>query len=317
MREVATLIVVAAACGSGHRAPAPAARSNGPTFPGFSLALPTGRVSLETTSYASGQVVMVDLDHEGSWLSIRWAPGSIDPEDLPATVDTDRARGVTSNPSFIPGPNGSATPTVVTELAGGMIQHFSVLACGTRRVYVSMTGRDVAARHASLVQSFACHSDPSREPALGAIRVALDLPGFYTQPSGRLAGQLNLTDNRAINIILREVPPGGEDRFEPREELTWVRDVVLADPIGDRHPYTGLDGRDQIQGFVIEKTCKTFHVRLDAYTRIQSAARLETVVSALSAARCLDHDERPPTWPDAPAVSSTSAPRAAASGRSP
>jgi len=173
-----------------------------------------------------------------------------------------------------------------------------VLSCGTRRVQVVMTGRDVAARHASLVQSFVCHADAAREPAPGAIPIGLDLPQFFTQPSGRLAGQLNLTDGEAVNIILHEQPLG--DHFEPREELTWVRDAVVDDPIGERHPYAGMDGSDKIRGYLIEKNCDTFAVRINAYTGVASAARLEPLVAPLTAARCLDHDEPPPNWPEGP-----------------
>jgi hypothetical protein len=292
---------VVLACKS-NPAPAPAspAAPAGPItpverFPGFALAVPEGKRTEDNTSYVTGYVALETRD--GRRISIRWGAGELADDDVAKTIATDRANGLASSAEYIPLAAGGTSPTIVSKTADGKDERLSAIACGTRRFFIDTTGgSDNAAAHAALVRSFTCQSDPAREPAPGVIRVAIDLPGFVTQPKGRMLGQLNLTDGKATNIILREMPIGTA-QFA-REELTFVEDVVLDGSHGQLHLYSGRHGTQQIRGFVVEKRCESYHVRINAYVLAEHEKALDAVITPILAARCLHRDEKPPVWPD-------------------
>lgn len=292
------VLLACAACG-GTPQPAPAR----PTpqvdeqrreFPGFSVQLPAGEVASERTSYASGELKST-VDADGTFFSVSWSPGAVSAEDLPVTISSDRAGGVASSAAAVVGPDGKPVPTIIAPYGTDATDIYSVLTCGTRRVFLAMTGRDVAARQAAMVKSFACHSDPAREPAPGAIRIGLDLPRFSVQPSGKYLGQLNLTDKAHVQLILLERPPGEGD-VDVRPSLTWVSDLALEPREGEHQRFVGVDSGDRITGYAIGKRCKAFTVIATVYTRDKYAAELKPLLAPIEAARCLDDGEPLPSW---------------------
>jgi hypothetical protein len=262
---------------------------------------PGGEVVENKQSYGSGELSVVNLDADGTWVTIEWAAGAVTADDLPATIETDRVRGTASTAASIKGPDGQLVPTIVNPNEDGTNVTYSVLTCGSRRVFVRMGGRDVAARQAAVVQSFVCRPDPAQEPSPGVMRLALALPNFYTQPNGRLLGQLNLTDGKGVNIIMLEDPPTTSDSaFDPRPHLNWLTELKLGDVVGARVPFTGHDRGAAVTGFIVEKRCATFTLSVTVYTPTARAAALAALVAPVEQARCLDEHEPPPSWPDRP-----------------
>jgi hypothetical protein len=289
------LLGLLCACGQPRDVAKPSAAPPARSFPGFSLAVPAGKVTANVSSYVSGDYQVELADGAVRSVSVRWAAGSIDPDELAVTIEQYKAEGIDATAEHVAGSDGSQIPTVVTR-DGADTRWMSVVTCGTRRIFVEMVGREVA-RHHALVRSFACHADPAREPKPGTIRLALDLPQFFTQPKGRYDGQLLLTDSVAINLILVESPAGSS--FAPRQDLFDVKDLVFDEPIRGRIPYAGVFQGEKVRGFIIEKRCTTFHVSIIAYTLVHRASHLATVVEPIENARCLEEGEPPPTWPDA------------------
>lgn len=300
VRGLLGLIVLGAACAAPSppvASPASSTAPGGPrAFAGFSFAVPPGRVIANVASYASGQYEVEPTDGALRSVLVRWSPGSVEPEELDVSIQQFRAQGVEATPELLPGPAGTQIPTVVMPSATET-HWLSAFECGTRTIYLDSYGTDLAP-HAAIVRTFACHPDPAREPALGVIRLALDLPHFFTQPGGRYEGQLHLTDNVAINLILVESSAG--TGFDPKQDLFSVENLVMEPEIRGRIPYSGVEGGQEVRGFIVNKECVTFRATIIAYAPVNHAKQLASLVEPIASARCLDEGEPPPTWPDAP-----------------
>lgn len=162
--------------------PAPAAGHERLDGPGFSVALPDGKVKADNRgNYDDGEYV---IDADGFVVMAIWHAGGIvgNPTAEQAMVQaTARSAGLpltlqrTSDPSV----HGDLTArTYDLSMAGSLTVLITVIECGRRAVSIAVAGPDpaIASALGRAVESFRCTPDPARETRPGPPPVEVSVP---------------------------------------------------------------------------------------------------------------------------------------------
>jgi len=187
------------------------------TFPGFTLALPSGEIRSEDPGYATGKLMM-GKNGATSVIAVQWEPGGkLEPDELKMTASL-----------LATALGAGAGPTSVTQVLGNDTIRFdsdkglfelSMIPCGVRHVMIATGGTSgIETLHRRILESFACHPDPEQEKTSGSLAfpLVLDLPGWKVLTRG-LAAPAHRRQSRldpASCVAQHQAGPRQDDRAD-------------------------------------------------------------------------------------------------------
>ncbi len=273
-------------------------------LPGFSLALPHGKVAREERDYARG-TFLVAADDSDAVVGAVWSPSdgeATSPQELEATAQV-LAGGIGSlpkgkaEPIDVAGPDGKPLGSIRL----GDRTWVTMAMCGARQIaLVTIAAHGSERLHRRVVRSFGCAPDDAQEGALRneGSALVLDLPGW--RAAGRTPDRVQITDGRAA-LILQNVPsnidtPELRAALGPLMQAEGVT-VTLAPPREGRVDFTMKMGADTTSGWARVIHCGA---RSEAIMAIaENGAAADALFGRVGNARCRRPGEPAQAWPSA------------------
>jgi len=267
------------------------------TFPGFTLALPSGEIRSEDPGYATGKLMM-GKNGATSVIAVQWEPGGkLEPDELKMTASL-----------LATALGAGAGQTSVTQVLGNDTIRFdsdkglfelSMIPCGVRHVMIATGGTSgIETLHRRILESFACHPDPEQEKTSGSLAfpLVLDLPGWKVLT--RDGSQLQLTDGKAVLIlqaVSRNIKLDLVKMIAPMFKAQGMAVEAGAIDHG-RVPLKLSQGSEVSFGFAQLIECPTATAMVLAIAEDQPA--VDAMQTRIAAGRCMAPGDKPQNWPD-------------------
>ncbi len=274
-------------------------------LPGFAIDLPDAKELSAKTSleYATGSIAIQDSAHARLAI-VAWSAGpKLTPAELEQLLGVFGALVHASGSGTVvhePGPQGAIVETI--ELPTDSMPLFiTQLDCGRRNVMIALGAEHGAAElRKSVLASFRCTPDPTREAKLGtvALHVRVDLPGWKTVSQD--GGQLVLTDQNGL-VMMQPMPLSTEtslvSAIGPMLKVAF-QGTITAGPVEGNHvPLQGtIDGQPAV-GFGMLIPCAADKTLVFALASDRPSG--DAVQKAFDAATCTKPGEPAPSWPAA------------------
>lgn len=272
-------------------------------LPGFTLALPHGKVARDESDYARGMFMTVS---DGDVFGAQWAPSDGEPmssEQL-AVVAQIFAGGLGKMPK------GKATQTSVDGPDGkplggihiGEDMWITMALCGARSItLMTMASHGGEKLHRHMVKSLVCAPDAAKEALVKQTGSALvlDLPGWWA--TEKTPERIQLSDGKAL-VMLQFATAHIETAMLPTVMAPLLKTqgiaATFAPPRDGRVDFSmKVDGQDSF-GWG-----RVFHCAKSTETMIvfaESEAAARSLWTRVGNARCRRDGEAAQTWPDAP-----------------
>jgi hypothetical protein len=268
------------------------------TFPGFTIALPSGEIKSEDRDYTTGKLLM-GKNGATSVIAVQWEPGGkLEPDELKMAASLlATALGAGAGPSSVTQVLG--LDTIRFDGDKGLFQ-LSMIPCGVRHVMIATGGTSgIETLHRRILESFVCQPDPEQEKVSGSIAfpLVLDLPGWKILT--RDGTQLQLTDGKAVLILQamsRDIDLDLIKMIAPMFKAQGMEAEVGAIDHG-RVPLKLSQGSEVSLGFAQLIRCPTSTAMVLAIAEDQPT--VDALATRVAAGHCMKPGDKPQDWPDA------------------